>query len=239
MEPKVFDRMSSRSVAKTSWLTVALVGVAVVIWLLDLKRGIPNPTPSVPGGVERSPSKKPAGNRESAGNYEVYRNCRLAEARNNDGDSFMIRLPDGKQAEFRLYFVDTPESAFKNYSNGETNHERIRQQAAEMGGITPEQAVEIGRKGKTFTLGLLGSRPFTIFTCWDSPYHDERYHAFVQVTENGKSKWLEELLVERGLVRIKTKPADLPDGTPASRHLDHLRDLERQAKRNHTGVWGL
>jgi endonuclease YncB( thermonuclease family) len=151
----------------------------------------------------------------------------------------MLRLPDGRQAEFRLYFVDTPESAFKRYAGGETNHERIRQQAAELGGITPEQAVEIGKKGKAYTLALLGGRPFTIFTCWDSPYHDERYHAFVEVRENGKSRWLHELLVERGLVRMKTKPADLPDGTPASRHKDHLRDLERIAKKNETGVWGL
>jgi hypothetical protein len=38
---------------------------------------------------------------------------------------------------------------------------------------------------------------------------------------------------------MKTKPADLPDGTPASKHRDHLRDLERIARKNETGVWGL
>jgi endonuclease YncB( thermonuclease family) len=240
--------MSRRPAAKTSWFTVLLVIAAVAIWALDQKRAVDSRNKPQSRKVEKAApapksnpplAEKPPAKSEKKGAYEIYRNCTLVEARNNDGDSFMLRLPDGRQAEFRLYFVDTPESAFKRYAGGETNHERIRQQAAELGGITPEQAVEIGKKGKAYTLALLGGRPFTIFTCWDSPYHDERYHAFVEVRENGKSRWLHELLVERGLVRMKTKPADLPDGTPASRHKDHLRDLERIAKKNETGVWGL
>jgi endonuclease YncB( thermonuclease family) len=240
--------MSRRPAAKTSWFTVLLVIAAVAIWALDQKRAVDSRSKPQSRKVEKaSPApkpdptlaEKPPSKSERKGAYEIYRNCTLVEARNNDGDSFMLRLPDGRQAEFRLYFVDTPESAFKRYAGSETNHERIRQQAAELGGITPEQAVEIGKKGKAYTLALLGGRPFTIFTCWDSPFHDERYHAFVEVRENGKSRWLHELLVERGLVRMKTKPADLPDGTPASKHRDHLRDLERRAKQSATGVWGL
>jgi len=229
----------ARPPAKTSWFTVLLVIAAVALWAVDQKRvaGAPEKPKTREVGKPAPANHPPSA--EKAGGYEIYRNCTLIDYRNNDGDSFMLRLPDGRQEEFRLYFVDTPESAFKRYAGGETNHERIRQQAAELGGITPEQAVEIGKKGKAFTLGLLGSAPFTIHTCWDSPFHDERYHAFVEVKENGKARWLHELLVERGFVRIKTKPADLPDGTPASRHRDHLRDLERRAKQSGTGVWGL
>jgi endonuclease YncB( thermonuclease family) len=151
----------------------------------------------------------------------------------------MLKLPDGRQSEFRLYFVDTPESAFKSYRGGETNRQRINEQAAEMGGISAEQAVEIGKQGKQFTLGLLASRPFDIYTRWDSPFHDDRFHAFVSVQQAGKSRWLEELLVERGLVRIHTKPADLPDGTSAAAQKSHLKELERTAKRSQAGVWGL
>ena len=237
-----------RPAAKTSWFCVLLVIAAVNLWAISQQHatgsrekpqtrrvGKNHPAPEThPPFAER-----PVSESGKNGGYEIYRNCTLADYRNNDGDSFLLHLPDGRKAEFRLYFVDTPESAFKRYAGGETNHERIRQQAAELGGITPEQAVETGKKGKTFTLGLLESGPFTIYTCWDSPFHDERYHAFVEVMENGKPRWLHEMLVERGLVRIKTKPADLPDGTPASRHRDHLRDLERRARQNGTGVWGL
>jgi hypothetical protein len=61
--------------------------------------------------------------------WTVYQNCPLVDHHNNDGDSFHIRLPDGGIDEVRLYFVDTPESSFKRYSDGNTNGERIAQQA--------------------------------------------------------------------------------------------------------------
>lgn len=245
--------MTRRPIRKTSWFTVLLIVAAIALWALDQKRALDSKekNPPVTKKTEQAEKPKPAPVSKKtttpqkparAGRYEIYQNCRLAEARNNDGDSFMILLPDGRNEEFRLYYVDTPESAFKRYAGGDSNHERIRQQAAELGGITPEQAVEIGKKAKAFTLGLLESKPFTIYTEWDSPYNDERYHAFVEVidpSKQGKPRWLHELLVERGLVRMKTKPADLPDGTPVSRHREHLRALERTAKKNEVGAWGL
>ncbi len=163
----------------------------------------------------------------------------LVEARNNDGDSFILRLPDNRQAEFRLYFVDTPESAFKTYAGGRSNHDRIRQQAADLGGITSKQAVEVGKQGKHLTRKLLGSGPITIFTRWDSPFHDNRFHAFVRVNDGGDYRWLHEILIERGLARIKTKTADLPDGTPATRQYERLRKFENTAKRQRSGVWAL
>ncbi len=223
---------------KKSWWTFALVAAAVVLWAVDQKKALSHPAKPPASHAQKSDSL-PSNNVEKTGGYEVYRGCTLVEARNNDGDSFTVRLPTGKQAEFRLYFVDTPESAFKSYAGGETNHERIRQQAADLGGITPEQAVEIGKKGKAFTLALLASKPFSLWTEWDSPYHDNRFHAHIEVMVDGKPRWLHQLLVERGLVRLITKPADLPDGTPTAKEKENLRDLEREAKRKEIGVWGL
>ena len=223
---------------KASWWALLLVAAAVVLWAVDQKKALDHPAKPTSSHTETSatpPSKKV----EKTGRYEAYQGCTLVEARNNDGDSFTVRLPTDKQAEFRLYFVDTPESAFKSYAGGETNHERIRQQAADLGGITPEQAVEIGKKGKLFTLSLLASKPFTLWTEWDSPYHDNRFHAHIEVMVDGKPRWLHQVLVERGLVRLITKPADLPDGTPAAKEKENLRSSEREAKRQGTGVWGL
>ena len=223
---------------RSLWITLLiLVAIGVNFYVESqhpnaAKSSRPAPTPG-----QSRPSARPDAEAEKTGGYEVYRNCTLAEARNNDGDSFMVRLPDGKQAEFRLYFVDTPESAFKSYAGGESNQERIRQQAADLGHITPEQAVEIGKQGKHFTLDLLAGRPFTLYTRWDSPFNDNRYHAHVEVLHDTASRWLDELLIERGLARIKTKPADLPDGTPASKHLAHLKQLARAAQEAKRGVW--
>lgn len=250
-------RDSNRPAARSkSWFVILLVIAAAGIWAFqqyeaisrggtktpDWEKPHPTATDSRDPRAERrespsdaAPSRKPT----LTGGYETYPNCVLAEARNNDGDSFMVRLPDGRERELRLYYVDTPESAFKRYAGGETNHERIRQQAAELGGITPEQAVEIGKQGKAFTLGLLAARPFTVFTVWDSPYQDNRYHAFIRVEQGGKPRWLHELLIERGLARIKTKPADLPDGTPVSTQRQRLKSLESGAKKARAGVWKL
>jgi endonuclease YncB( thermonuclease family) len=231
---------------KNRWFSILLVIAAAAIWIYGQthptppKRTDQHPTPSSPPSKKAdSAVSKTAKNAEKAGGYEIYRNCTLVEARNNDGDSFMLRLPDGRQAEFRLYFVDTPESAFKSYRGGETNRQRITEQAAAMGGITPEQAVEIGKKAKHFTLNLLARQPFTIYTAWDSPFHDDRFHAHLEVISEGKSRWLDELLVELGCVRIHTKPAPMPDGTPANARKNHLRSLETTAKKAERGVWGL
>jgi hypothetical protein len=54
---------------------------------------------------------------------------RWVEHPHNDGDSFHIRTPEGKEQEVRLYFVDAPESALKTYANGENNHQRVADQA--------------------------------------------------------------------------------------------------------------
>lgn len=240
--------MIRRPPPKLSWLSLLLIAAALVLWALDQKHA-PGSKPGSPSRPDRHEtprsvpdshiSRQTGAKPEKVGNYEIYRNCTLAEDRSNDGDSFKVRLPDGREEIFRLYFVDTPESAFRRYASGETNHKRIRDQAADLGGITPEQAVEIGKKAKGFTLGLLESAPFTIHTCWDSPFHDRRYHAHIEVRENGRFRWLDEMLVERGLVRIITKPADMPDGTPANAHKDHLREMESKAKRDGQGTWGL
>jgi len=231
---------------KTSWLTLLILAAAMALWWLDHippRVGTPHPPAAQTIPTRQKPPEKSntphptAAAPSQEGNYEVYHGCQLVENHSNDGDSFLVRLPGGRQEILRLYYVDTPESQFRRYKDGQTNHERIRQQAAEMGGITPEQAVEIGKQAKMFTLTLLETSPFTIYTCWDSPFHDQRYHAFVEVIVEGKPRWLHELLIEKGIARIKTKPAPLPDGTTISIHQTHLRQLQSTARAQARGVW--
>lgn len=217
---------------------ILIIVAAVVLWALDQRKETPSspksesrqspPAPSAPSTSREKPSKE--------GGYEVFRNCRLAEDRTNDGDSFRVLLPDGRREILRLYYVDTPESAFKSYANGENNHDRIRDQA-DYFGITPDQAVDLGAQGKKFTLGLLASKPFTIHTKWDDPFGDRRYHAFILVGSGGKQRWLHELLIEKGFARQKTKPAELPDGTSVDAHRRLLNSLQNEAKRSKAGGW--
>jgi endonuclease YncB( thermonuclease family) len=231
------SEMMAKSKPKTSWFTVLLITTAVALWAYNESQ-VPEQTKPETSRT-RQTNTVPAGPAARTGAYETYQGCTLVEARGNDGDSFLVKLPDGRKAEFRLYFVDAPESAFRTYSGGDTNHRRIQDQAADLGGITPQQAVEIGKKAKAFTSGALSSRPFALHTRWDSPFNDNRFHAFVEIDHHGGSRWLHEVLVESGLVRIHTKGADLPDGTPSVKHKTRLQELQAAARKSAAGAWGL
>lgn len=227
--------------SRSSGVPLLILIAAIALWAFDTYKQVDSAKPAnqestTPREIDRpATSAKPA----STGGYETYSDCTLAHEKGDDGDSFRVQLPDGRKEIFRLYFVDSPENSFKTYGGGQTNHRRIDDQAADMGGITPQQAVGIGKKAKDFTLSQLGKAPFTIHTEWDSPFNDARYHAFVELTWNGEKRFLHELLVEKGYVRIHTKGASLPDGTPQRSHEKHLLDLQSTAKASGAGAWGL
>lgn len=61
-----------------------------------------------------------------------------------------------------------------------------------------------------------------------------RYHAFIRVG----GRFFHEILVEAGIARIYTLPADLPDGTSKEKHLRFLKSLEADAKEAGRGAWG-
>lgn len=141
-----------------------------------------------------------------------------------DGDSFRVRLPDGKLVTFRLYYVDTTESRMHSTRSDE--------QAAYFG-ITREAAVTLGNDAKDFTARAL-EKPFTVFTRWRLVFGQPRYYAFV-FTADGKD--LNELLVSAGLARIFGVRTPLPDGRDSRTYLAHLAELEAQAKAAKLGAW--
>lgn len=206
------------------WQSVVVLIAAAIVWFLDQRKA--------PQGGKTPP---PAESRASTSSYETFTGCSFVEHRQNDGDSFRVKLPDGRVEQFRLYYVDTPESAFRTYGGGETNRKRIHEQAQAFG-ISDEQAVEIGLKAKELVHGILSRGSFTVQTKWDDPFKDRRYHAFITPAQG---PLLEETLVREGLVRIHTKPAALPDGTPTKAQLEKLHALENEAKRAKRGAWGL
>lgn len=224
--------------AKTQgWSGVLLLALAAMAWGWDEWRKLQTGAEArQPAGVRQAVGGK-SGPAERQGGYERHAGCTWVDDRLNDGDSFKLRLPDGREEVFRLYFVDTPESQFKRYAGGDSNHKRIQDQADYFDGITPEQSVEVGKEAKLFVKALLGKRPFTLFTRWEDPFGDRRYHAFIRLEDGASPAWLDERLVTHGLCRIYTKGADLPDGTPMARHKARLKELEREAKVRRAGAW--
>jgi len=169
--------------------------------------------------------------------FEVLDGCSLIDHRGNDGDSFHVKTPSGKE-EVRLYFVDAPESAARRYGNGDTNYKRIADQGKSMGGLNQKQTTQVGVEAKMFAKKLLKARKFTIATTREKVYRSHRIYAYVIVKWEGDERYLHELLVARGLGRIHTKPMTLPDNTSGSRQRARLKKIESYAKSKNYGAWG-
>jgi endonuclease YncB( thermonuclease family) len=165
--------------------------------------------------AQKAPSAKP---------FERFDGCVLTPDEWTDGDSFRVRLPDGRLETFRLYFVDTTESRSRG--------KRSDEQAAYFG-LTRADAIKLGEEAKAFTAAAL-QRPFTIQTRWRKVFGPTRYYACV-FTAGGND--LAELLVINGLARIYGTRTPLPDGRDSRTYLATLRDLENQAKSARVGGW--
>jgi competence protein ComEA len=224
--------MSRRKKSPVSVVLVLVVCGFVWVWqnreLLESEHGAGGlPVPQV-GGESLA----------KVGGYTQFPGCRLVDFRNNDGDSFMVRFPDGVEREMRLYFVDAPESAVKDYRDGNSNRKRIGYQGKDLGGMSQGATVAVGQEAKKKTKVVLREGGFTVFTKWQEVFDSGRYFGFVQIGEPGGERWLHELLVEEGLARIYTEGAALPDGTSVRKQKNRLRSLEKRAQSARLGAWG-
>ena len=184
------------------------------------------------------PAKGPEAGPVKVRGYDKFTDARLVDLEGNDGDSFMVRA-GGRDIELRLYFVDSPEKYLSD--RYEDQRRRVAEQAREMGGITPEQAVVIGRQAKDFTKQQLSGKPFTVYTNWEEVYESDRVYGFVELADGSD---LGTKLVEQGLARIHTKgpdskekPVPTPDGASFFQHRDKLEAIERQAQQAKRGAW--
>jgi competence ComEA-like helix-hairpin-helix protein len=154
--------------------------------------------------------------------------CRYIVNSANDGDSFYVQGAGNKYI-FRLYFVDAPETEA-------ALADRLDEQAAYFG-VTPAQAIKIGEEARRFTREKL-SGGFTVRTCMQNALGQsgaERFYAFIQTNAGD----LGELLVENGLARVYGSEAK-PEGLRNSeQQLIRLERLQREAKTNKRGAWGI
>ena len=91
-----------------------------------------------PGAIaQKAPPARP---------FERFDGCVLEPDEWTDGDSFRVRLPDGRLETFRLYFVDTTESRSRG--------KRSDEQAAYFG-LTRAQAIELIARSHRGTAAML------------------------------------------------------------------------------------
>ena len=94
------------------------------------------------------------------------------------------------------------------------------------------------RAGKQATAAVqeMLQTPFAVWTRWANAQgrtRIPRYYAFVEVGTQS----LTELLVSKGLARIKGITAKSPLGVPTQTTLEKLRALEHEAQQQRRGVW--
>jgi DNA uptake protein ComE-like DNA-binding protein len=155
-------------------------------------------------------------------------NCQLIPNKANDGDSFHVRANDTEYL-VRLYFVDAPETA-------SVGPARLIEQA-EYFGVSVPQVIEIGLDAKKFVDAKL-SEPFTVVTRLAGGLGRskvQRIYGFVRTKEGD----LGEQLIANGLARIHGTSAAPPSSASSASERQKLEELEREAKRQKLGGWGI
>ena len=200
-----------------------------------------NQIPEADGSVKRVEEGQFANQfsevKTSGAGLELLGNCKLITGRNSDGDSFHVKHSKGEN-QFRLYFVDTPESEYKEYGGGESNGERLDEQGEYFNGLDRKETTTIGKDAKAFVLNLLKKKPFKVLTKWEDVVRPGREYCFVIVDWEGQEVYLHELLVAQGLVRVHTRGADLPGGRGWKQQREYLEKWERDVAKAGIGAWG-
>jgi endonuclease YncB( thermonuclease family) len=201
--------MSRRSGQSRLWVLLAFIAMGFQVWR-DIQDG--------PESSAKQASKV----------FEVIFGAKLHDHRDNDGDSFHLNH-NGQIHEFRLYFADCPEKKRHQF-----NGDRLAEQGQYFGGLDEADTVAIGQQAQAFTLRLLSTQAFTLYTKWQGVYNGRRHYAFI-VFADGED--LSEKLIRAGLARIHTSGIALPDGRSVSDYQNQLRAIEQQARSQRMGAW--
>jgi DNA uptake protein ComE-like DNA-binding protein len=171
---------------------------------------------------------------------QTFRGCTLVEADWADGDSFPVKLPDGRQITTRLYGAD----CIEGHVNDETLARRLRAQRRYFGiaetdaASSMKTARDFGKQAALRTRELL-AKPFTVHTAFAGARGNgekERAYAFVTTAEG---KDLATILVEEGLARAFGVTRQLPDGTSGNEYREALADHELTAAAAKKGIWAV
>ena len=158
----------------------------------------------------------------------IYKDCRYLPNRANDGDSFHVRAA-GREYIFRLYFVDAPETDM-------SVPDRVAEQAKYFH-VTIQDALQIGLEAERFTRKKL-SRPFTIRTRKQDARGRSRRPRYFAVVQTGGGD-LGEQLIANGLARAYGAAAVPPGMSTPEGEWRKLKQLERKAKKQKIGGWGI
>ena len=168
---------------------------------------------------------------QEAGVWEVLEDCSVVQSSINDGDSFLIQY--GNETDvFRLYYVDAPET-------NNSYPDRVHEQASYFS-ISTDDAITSGELATQFTKLFL-QKTFTIYTKWEDARGSGRKRYYAMVKNQSDGRYLSMELIKNGLARIYGMPTKQawPDGYNPRTYLSRLKNTERQAQRDRTGIWAV
>jgi competence protein ComEA len=170
---------------------------------------------------------------------QIFKGCQLVPTEWADGDSFLVRFPDGEERTIRLYGAD----CFEATVNDNTDARRLRAQRRYFGiaGETKASiaaAKDLGSQAKTQAAKLL-SKPFNVTTAFADGRGDGRFKRYYGFVETADGEDLAEQLVSLGLARaFGVYRRKSPDITGAE-YRQRLVDRELKAAKLGVGAWAL
>jgi competence protein ComEA len=164
---------------------------------------------------------------------QKFSDCTLVEASWADGDSFPVRLPDGREQTIRLYGADCMEI---HINGDDSNARRLLDQRRYFGIDDILLAKSFGEAARIETAKML-AKPFTIYTTFADGRGDGRFARVYGFVETADGKNLSSWLVSQGLARAFGVIRQLPDGTAGREWKEQLADLELTAARAGRGAW--
>lgn len=172
---------------------------------------------------------------QRAKQLSTFKECILIDTPWADGDSFLVRFPDGKEQTVRLYGVDCLEM---HVQGDDSNARRLRDQRRYFSIADILDAKAMGETARKAAFELM-AEPFTVHTAFVDGRGDSRFsriYAFVTLS-NGQD--LAETLVTKGLARAYGITRERHDGIRSNEWRERLKDLELVASRNGVGAWAL
>lgn len=174
--------------------------------------------------------------------FAAWENCTFVPTEWADGDSFLIKKPDGETMTIRLYGADCMEWHITDDSDARRLRAQRRYFGITEAKPTARESIELakgfGKSAAEKTASLL-ARPFTVHTRMQSALGDGRYQRYYAFVECADGTDLGTELVRSGLARAYGVYADGPDGRSRDHYRQTLADMELQAAKRGTGVWAL
>ena len=179
----------------------------------------------------------------AGGEMQTFKGCSLVVTDWADGDSFLVKFPDGVERTLRLYGADCIEWHVTDTSDAR----RLRSQRryfgiSNYGGgsqTSISAAKGFGEKAALAVRQAVDGQKFSVTTAFADARGDGRYKRIYGFVTLADGRDLAEMLVGSGLARAFGVYREIPGVQTSDEYRERLNDLELRAAKMASGVWKL